>query len=113
MAWTNAITQDNRKNMQTEEMGGFVRAVVDPTVNALHLSLLPKQEKRPEQTEEHLLQLQERVLAEGPLSLSAKEKRMLLSDAQSMARLHTSIWGASDTDVAKRWNAESLLQSGH
>lgn len=113
MAWTNAVTLENRRNLQTEQMGGFVRAVVDPTVNALHLSLLPKQDKRPGQTEEHLRELQQRVLTEGPLSLSAKEKRMLLSDAQSMAWLHTSIWGASDTTIAKRWNAESLLHSGH
>jgi membrane glycosyltransferase len=112
IAWTNSITQKNRADLQTEQMGGFVRAVVDPAINALHLSLLPKQEQRPELTERHLRQLRERVLAQGPSSLSATEKRTLLSDAQSMAWLHTEIWGVADTKIARRWHAESLLGVG-
>lgn len=109
ITWTNTVTQENRANLHTGRMGGFVRAVVDPAVNALHLSLLPKQEERPKKTEEHLRQLQERVLAEGPSCLSAEEKRTLLSDARSMAWLHATIWSATDADTAKRWNVESLL----
>jgi membrane glycosyltransferase len=74
---------------------GFHKAIAEPLVNALHLSLLPP----PSESKRHRHYLESlffKLLEEGEESLSAAEKRELLSDRETVRRLHTIAWGLSD-----------------
>lgn len=87
--------------------GGFARAVVDPWVNALHLSFLPKERKLSEAVARRRQKLREKALTFGPASLSAWEKRELLFDPASMRLLHEAVWEISDESLAARWRIET------
>jgi membrane glycosyltransferase len=74
-----------------EQQSGLTAAIVDPYVNAVHVSLL----KPPADgyiTPEPLAARAERLLAEGPEKLSASEALEVLSDADLMLLLHRSVW---------------------
>lgn len=70
---------------------GFRTALVEPLVNALHVALLPlaPQSRR---HRHHLESLIFKLLEEGPDSLSVAEQRELLSDRETVLRLHTLVW---------------------
>ncbi len=81
-----------RENMAHAEAGQSEHheseLVTNPGVCALHLALLPN---RPV-SKRHRFELKSliyRVVEEGPEKLSALEKRSLISDAESLMRLHT------------------------
>jgi membrane glycosyltransferase len=87
---------------------GFVRAAVDPKVNALHValgrgprSLSPKISARREA-------LLARALAEGPQGLDRHDRRLLLSDADTMSALHDRIWEIEDAEPARRWRLQAF-----
>lgn len=82
---------------------GFMMAVVDPYVNALHCTLL-RRDRKVSQTIDHRRQrLQEKALIQGPACLSVNEKKELLSDPSRMRKLHLSIWESSDRKLAEIW----------
>jgi membrane glycosyltransferase len=73
----------------------WYRAVVDPCVWALHMSLLPAEtpsRRRRHYLEGLIFQLQD----DGPESLSAAEKRVLLAHRDGLQELHTLLWSAPD-----------------
>ena len=82
---------------------GLIQAVLDPYVNAVHVSLLREkdQSRRPETS--HLDELCERLLRAGPGSLTAREKRSLLMDPDSVIWLHTHIWSRPAAALASWW----------
>jgi membrane glycosyltransferase len=84
---------------------GLLQAVVDPYINALHVSLQrEKYQRRPAAaTREYFLQLRERLLREGPGKLSPREKRALLLDSESMAWLHRELWRRPQSALAEWW----------
>jgi membrane glycosyltransferase len=82
---------------------GFIRAVVDPCVHALHLSLLRKVRKYGPKVLERRRQLSERVLEHGPEAITHAEKRQLLSDPSSMTALHEAVWKISNPVLAGKW----------
>lgn len=88
---------ENRPN------SGFEMAVVDPLVNALHLSLLPKRHVTAKHTHKALLALREKAFQHGPSSLSTKEKHLLLRDAQGMHWLHQQLWRSVDNRIRQHW----------
>jgi membrane glycosyltransferase len=69
----------------------FVRAFIDPVVNALHISLLPLRSKT-EAEKQRLRGLILKMLAEGAEALTRQEKRTLLQDRASVALLHRLLW---------------------
>jgi membrane glycosyltransferase len=71
---------------------GLVQAVIDPEVNAIHVSLLHGRQQVPIRTREHLNALGDQLLRDGPSALSVRDKRMLLWDANSMQTLHRKLW---------------------
>lgn len=76
--------------------GGFVDAVVDPGVNALHCALLGK--PKGHQKEEILLNRRLMVLTllkGGPMALSSSERMVVLSDRDLMKDLHHQVWSLS------------------
>ncbi|HSO83186.1 glucans biosynthesis glucosyltransferase MdoH [Thiocapsa sp.] len=79
----------------SEEIVGdlWYRAVIDPCAYALHASLLPEEipnRRRRHYLEGLIFQLQD----EGPDSLSAAEKRVLLSHRDGLEELHLLLWSA-------------------
>jgi membrane glycosyltransferase len=86
-----------------KERDGFVRAAVDPYVNALHCALQRgARHLRPSiQRERH--GWLERAVADGPSAVSSQERRVLLSDPETAAALHRRIWEIEDEDRAASW----------
>jgi membrane glycosyltransferase len=78
----------------------FHQAIVEPFVNALHVALLPSRSLS--RRRKHYLEgLIYQLLEEGSESLKASEKRELLSDQETLLRLHTLSWSHPDSFV--RW----------
>lgn len=67
---------------------GEARALADPGVCALHLALLPNRPVKKRQRHQ-LRALLYQLVEEGPEKLSAAEKRSLVSDPETLIRLHT------------------------
>src|SRR5258708_39680599 len=80
---------------------GLAEAVLDPYVNAIHVSLLREKRLNPEYKEAlarlgvgrpEVRALGEKLLAAGPDALKQKEKLLVLSDADAMPWLHHQAW---------------------
>jgi len=71
--------------------------VLDPVLIETHLARL--EPGCPSVSSKLLAELRQRVLREGPASLSADEWRVLAEDAESMRRLHREAW--------QRWSVET------
>jgi membrane glycosyltransferase len=71
---------------------GFVHALLDPYYNAVHASLQRKRERNTPAVERYVAGLAAKLFREGPAALSAREKRAVLADGATMARLHDLIW---------------------
>lgn len=81
---------------------GLMQAVLDPYVNAVHLSLLRERDQTAA-AEERFGPLRERLLREGPAALSARDKLALLLDADSMSELHRDLWSLPADRLAVWW----------
>lgn len=81
---------------------GLLQAVVDPYVNAVHVSLL-RQRRPSDESRDYFSQLRHRLLHEGPAQLSSKEKMALLMDAESMIWLHEELWRQPSASIAEWW----------
>jgi membrane glycosyltransferase len=82
---------------------GFVRAVVEPYTNALHVALSPHKPDGSSARSERLAKLRAEALAGGPASLNRRERADLLADANSMADLHAEVWRLPRSAAAERW----------
>ncbi|MBI3784026.1 MAG: glucans biosynthesis glucosyltransferase MdoH [Deltaproteobacteria bacterium] len=85
------------------ERDGFVRAVVDPFVNALHRVLLGRRRSRNASIRAARHTLLEGALASGPKALDAKQRRILLSDPDLVDELHERVWSLADEPQAALW----------
>lgn len=74
------------------ERDGFVRAVVDPFLNALHRALRGEPRRLRPSIAAARAELLARALAGGPTALSARERRILLGDPDLVDRLHAAVW---------------------
>ena len=81
---------------------GLLQAVLDPYVNAVHVSLL-RQRRPSEDSREYFLHLRQRLLREGPTNLAPKEKMALLLDADSLIWLHRELWRLPAGALAGWW----------
>jgi membrane glycosyltransferase len=82
---------------------GVLQAVLDPYVNATHVSLLRAKADPPPATELRLTALRERLVREGPASLDRAELVAVLADLDSMVRLHEEVWSAPSATLAAWW----------
>jgi len=82
---------------------GLLQAVLDPYVNAVHVSLLREKDDLPPRTEQRLTALRAKLLREGPKALTARDRMALLSDADSMHALHQELWSAPAARLAEWW----------
>jgi membrane glycosyltransferase len=81
---------------------GFMQVVIDPYVNAIHIALLRRHNKRRLEGP-YFTQLQDRVVAEGPDVLSRREQMALLMNPVCMAWLHEQIWMLPSEKLAPWW----------
>jgi len=92
----------------------IAEAVLDPYVNAIHVSLLREKQMNPEYREAltrlgagkpEVRELGERLLAQGPEGLNAREKLLVLSDAEVMPWLHRQAWIRPGKALAGWWQS--------
>jgi membrane glycosyltransferase len=81
---------------------GLLQAVLDPYVNAVHVSLL-RQRRASEESREYFMHLRQRLLREGPTKLTSREKMALLLDADSLIWLHRELWRLPAGALAGWW----------
>jgi membrane glycosyltransferase len=94
------------------ETGGFVKAVINPVVNAIHLGLLRgKERKVTEAIAKGRAGLLEKAYTQGPASLSLKEKRIILYDPLLLEELHRRVWETPDNRIVKLWGGISPSSS--
>ncbi|MES2694343.1 MAG: glucans biosynthesis glucosyltransferase MdoH [Verrucomicrobiota bacterium] len=82
---------------------GLLQAVLDPYVNAVHVSLIRAKDAAPEATERRLVELREKLLRDGPAEMPVRDRIALLSDADSMASLHEEVWATPSSQLAEWW----------
>ena len=91
---------------------GLAEVVLNPYVNAVHVSLLRESRLNPAYADaqtkagvgtEAVRALGEKLLAAGPDSLNAQEKLLLLSDANTMSWLHRWAWLRPSETFAPWW----------
>jgi membrane glycosyltransferase len=72
--------------------------VADPGAYSLHLALLPDRPVKKRQRHQ-LRALVYQLVEDGPETLSAADKRALISDPETLGRLHTLAWSRKITDL--------------
>jgi membrane glycosyltransferase len=91
---------------------GLAQAVLDPYVNAIHVSLLREKRLNPEYSAAltrlgvgklEVRALGEKLLAEGPDVCKPEEKLLVLSDADVMGWLHRQAWLRPSESLAPWW----------
>jgi len=82
---------------------GFMQVILDPLVNAEHVSLLRQRGSSDHEVGEYYGRLVERVLKEGPATLSQREQMALLLHPGVVAELHSRIWLLPDSELAPWW----------
>jgi membrane glycosyltransferase len=90
----------------------IAQAVLDPYVNAIHVSLLREKGANPEYRQAlmklgvgqpHVRELAEHLLKKGPETLSAQDKLLVLSDEEVMPWLHRQAWIRPAETLASWW----------
>jgi membrane glycosyltransferase len=83
---------------------GFLRAVVDPFVHALHTSLqLTYRGGRSKPAKAEFQELLKRALEQGPESLTKEEQIRLLRRPEELKALHYAVWELPDRERAAKW----------
>ena len=87
---------------------GMLQAVLDPYVNAVHVSLLRTKDDPPRATEERFIALRTTLLSEGPKAITPHDRKALLMDAESMHWLHQEAWATPAAHLAPWWRSALL-----
>ena len=82
---------------------GLLQAVLDPYVNAVHVSLLRAKDELPPASEERFIGLRQQLLREGPAALKPRDRLALLMDVDSMHALHEELWSSPAAKLAGWW----------
>ena len=94
------LLRENLARMEAEEakraVPGEGRHIADPAAYSLHLALLPSRPVKKRHWH-HLRALVYQLVEEGPSKLSVAEKRSLISDPETLSRLHTLAWSKQES----------------
>jgi membrane glycosyltransferase len=82
---------------------GLMQAILDPYVNAVHVSLLRQRRPGSYSVRRYFVELRRRLLADGPDKLSTREKMALLLDPESMNWLHEQLWKQPPERLSPWW----------
>jgi membrane glycosyltransferase len=92
-----------RPNERAELPDGLRTVILDPYVNAVHVTLL--REKAGDAAASGLRNEGERLLAEGPAALSHEQIAAILADAATLSWLHREVWTRPDDKLSAWWRA--------
>ncbi len=95
--------EEKTRALPPEERDGFVRAIVDPGMNALHRWLLRDPRPMRASIREARRKLCDRAIALGPSGLDTRTRRVLLSDAACVDELHARVWELERREHALVW----------
>jgi membrane glycosyltransferase len=96
---------------------GLAEAILDPYVNAIHVSLLREKQLNPVYAEqfskfgcggEKVQALGEKLLADGPDKLTAAERMRVMADQRVMVWLHQQTWQRPGESLATWWRGAIL-----
>jgi membrane glycosyltransferase len=93
------LTERQRQQWQPK---GFVRAAIDPYANAVHVGLLRGKSPKSPDARARNKTLREKMLKDGPASLTQSDRVCLLRDGESMRALHHGVWQTNDLSSAIR-----------
>ncbi|MFO7685734.1 MAG: glucans biosynthesis glucosyltransferase MdoH [Desulfobacterales bacterium] len=93
----------SKPSLGIAKSAGFVRAVVDPKVNRLHLAIQRQQRRVAPKIAARRRQLVQKAASGGPDELSDSEKKELLIDPASLSRLHEQVWESPVEIFSGRW----------
>jgi membrane glycosyltransferase len=91
---------------------GLADVVLDPYVNAIHVSLLRENRHNPAYAralsnlgvgQPEVRVLCEKLLAEGPANLQRQEKLLIMSDPDQLPWLHRQAWLRPSATLARWW----------
>jgi membrane glycosyltransferase len=94
---------------------GLADAVLDPYLNAIHISLLREKRQNPAFAQAlsnlgvgrpEVRALCEKLLAEGPALLQRHEKLLIMSDAEQLSWLHRQAWLRPGSTLARWWQSQ-------
>jgi membrane glycosyltransferase len=94
---------------------GLADVVLDPYVNAIHVSLLREKGQNPAFAQAlsdlgvgrpEVRVLCEKLLAEGPANLRRQEKLLIMSDAEQLPWLHRQAWLRPSATLARWWQSQ-------
>ena len=103
--------QARAQRLPDAEQNGFVRAVVDPYVAAVHRGLLRGSRTLAASLSAARSRLVQRMLADGPTALGSWERKVLLSDPDAYAALHQGVWEFGSREEALRWGRPGMRNS--
>ena len=90
----------------------FPLAVLNPGFNALHIAMLRSADEHPPVAADQLRPLERKAVYLGAGALSKPERRMLLENPATMARLHLASWLHWRSDHHLAWETEDPLPPG-
>ncbi|HUC86591.1 MAG TPA: glucans biosynthesis glucosyltransferase MdoH [Candidatus Acidoferrales bacterium] len=82
---------------------GLARTILDPRLNALHVSILRERPHASLDAHERVTALCDRLLQNGPGALQPREKKILLWDADAMLALHQKLWASPSVCWHEWW----------
>lgn len=86
-----------------EDLEGITRVIVDPYVNAVHVSLIAKASAEESVDDEEKAALKAQLMSQGPAGLDQNALRHLASCTALMLDLHRSVWLTPFSDLAPWW----------
>ena len=109
---TDFLNTLSRLDTESPRSHGFVAAVLDPGVNALHCALLRKGRSFiNEEVAMSRRRLLIKALKGGPNVLDRHERMMLLTSSDMLSELHWSVWSLHE-DRAHAWQLDAIGVNG-
>jgi membrane glycosyltransferase len=90
----------------------FPQAVLNPGFNALHIAMLRSADEHPPATADQLRAMERKAVYLGAGALSKPERRALLENPATMARLHLASWVHWRNDHNLAWETDEPLPPG-
>lgn len=81
----------------------FTRVIVDPRAFKQHMTYIPQRPHVPEGARQQRGELLQRLLQQGPASISNKERLVILEDADMLCELHTQVWQLPESQFNVQW----------
>ncbi len=92
-----------RLQPELEKHRGLIQVFLDPYVNGLHVSLLHRR-RNIHVSRSYLDQIAQRLIQQGPQSLTAQEIKAMILDTDTVSNLHYRLWSATDQELAPFWS---------